>query len=953
MKLRFLGKLCCLIPLFGITAVFAQEGSQVYDLEEFVVSGAEFDAFRAAIDTQRNADNIKTVVDAGAFGDVTEGNVGEFLKFLPGVSVDSVAADVRSVSVRGLASNFTPVTVDGNRMASAASSSTSRTFEFEQVSLNNVARIEVTKVPTPNMEADSLGGSVNMVSRNAFELDNRRLNYRVHLNVPGDHISLSKTPGPGANNTRKVRPGFDFTYSDPISENFGIVLNYMKSEAFTPQNYFMTQWDATRDMSTSNPYLRYFALRNGPKLSFRESVGLKADLRIKESTILSFGYQRNDYSTFFFNRQLRWETQTDANNYGPTFTNAINDNGRFRHELTAREKLGVTNHVDFGVKHFLDGWEIDYDAYYSKSKNEYRDTANGHFERTTFRTPAGLRISYNDITETGPTSVTTLRDGVTVDPFLFDESTRLELLRSSPETAVDEIYGAKGNVRRNFTIAGRSASLQTGVLYRMQERTIERQRFEYVPASSFFSAGPGNEFFRDVNHSDVKMKWGWPESQWQDPYKLYEYFQENPSQFTFREVGSVIYNEENRQYIEEEVTAGYLMGTISFMENRFKVLTGVRYERTQTFAEGYLRDENAIFARNPDGTFQLRNPNFPDNTQNRIYLPEFDGPLVAPPALLALRERGMYQQRETQSNSYGDFYPSLHLTYEVTPNFQIRGAYARTLGRPDLRHLAPGTQYESESEDGTSLPKIIIANPELTAYHGDNFDLSLEYYFDTGGVLSAGVFYKKISGFIDGETDLLTVELAERLGIDPVYAQLGYEVQRTVNAGDVTIKGYELSFVQNLHFLPDWLTGFSVFANATVLTTSGDYGEGSANLINSSYVPGFVKQTYNWGVTYDRGPLDIRLKWNDRGKQMRDTGDIRGNLQNGDVWNRFFDRRLTTDLNIEYRFSRRVRVFLNGRNIFNVATDQLRMAADTPGYAQLEQRQKFGSLWSFGVKGTF
>ena len=143
------------VGIMGLASLFGQEGlsdipeEEIFELESFEVTGREFDAFKEAIANQREAGNIKTVVDSGAFGDVTEGNIGEFLKYLPGVSVDYVSADIRSVSVRGLASNFTPVLMDGNRMASASSSESSRTFEFEQVSLNNVARIEVTKVPTP------------------------------------------------------------------------------------------------------------------------------------------------------------------------------------------------------------------------------------------------------------------------------------------------------------------------------------------------------------------------------------------------------------------------------------------------------------------------------------------------------------------------------------------------------------------------------------------------------------------------------------------------------------------------------------------------------------------------------------------------------------------------------------------------------------------------------------
>ena len=166
-------------------------------LDAFLVQATEQANDAVAINEQRFSSNIKNVISADAFGDVTEGNPGEFLKYLPGVSVDYVAADVRSISVRGFGSKFTSVNVDGNRMASSASSGDSRSFELEQVSMNNVARLEVVKVPLPSMPADSLGGSVNMISKNAFERDNAEFKYRIYTSISDENLSFGKSPGPG------------------------------------------------------------------------------------------------------------------------------------------------------------------------------------------------------------------------------------------------------------------------------------------------------------------------------------------------------------------------------------------------------------------------------------------------------------------------------------------------------------------------------------------------------------------------------------------------------------------------------------------------------------------------------------------------------------------------------------------------------------------------------------
>src|SRR4051812_26291039 len=167
----------------GAAASNAQTpATETVKLDAFVVaSQRETNGQAIAINEQRFAPNVQTVVASDAFGDVAEGNVGEFVKFMPGVTVDYTAADVRNVSVRGVASNYTPVTVDGNRLASSASSSAAsslgRQFDFYQVSINNVSRVEVTKSRTPDMSADALGGSINMVSKSAFERAKPELNY--------------------------------------------------------------------------------------------------------------------------------------------------------------------------------------------------------------------------------------------------------------------------------------------------------------------------------------------------------------------------------------------------------------------------------------------------------------------------------------------------------------------------------------------------------------------------------------------------------------------------------------------------------------------------------------------------------------------------------------------------------------------------------------------------------
>jgi len=150
-----------------------ENGAAVERLGRFVVADDAMDAEAVATNEQRFSSNIKNVVAARSFGDIAEGNLGEFMKYLPGVTADFADPTFLSIPVCGLNSHFTSVSADGAQTANAHYGGSTRVFQFEQVSINNISRVELTKVPTPSQPADTLGGTVNMVSKSAFERKKR------------------------------------------------------------------------------------------------------------------------------------------------------------------------------------------------------------------------------------------------------------------------------------------------------------------------------------------------------------------------------------------------------------------------------------------------------------------------------------------------------------------------------------------------------------------------------------------------------------------------------------------------------------------------------------------------------------------------------------------------------------------------------------------------------------
>ena len=271
----------------------------VVKLEAFVLSSSKMTEGEAlATNEQRFASNIKNVVATDAFGDVTEGNVAEFMKFLPGVTIEYSDASPNAVAIRGFDANMTGVTVDGSQMANASGSAANRSFLFTQVSINNTSRIEVTKVPTPSSPADGISGTVNMISKSAFERSKAQFNYRVFVSASSDGMQLNKQPYPTDKYIARVKPGFDFDYTLPITKNFGIVFTGLSSKQWNEQNISSMTWNtnlAGSGATPARPFLQSHSIVDAPKWYERHSTSLKADWRVTPNSVLSIGGQATYY----------------------------------------------------------------------------------------------------------------------------------------------------------------------------------------------------------------------------------------------------------------------------------------------------------------------------------------------------------------------------------------------------------------------------------------------------------------------------------------------------------------------------------------------------------------------------------------------------------------------------------------------------------------------------------
>jgi outer membrane receptor protein involved in Fe transport len=231
------------VTFTGVGKATAGSG-EVVKLGEFVVSSSkEMEGAAIAINEQRFASNIMQVVSADEFGTIADGSIGEFMKFLPGITSDYTGGDARRFSINGAPEDNVPISMGGFEMASAAGAGTRRAVELDQVSINNISRVEINRSPTPDTPGAALAGSVNFVPRSAFERSKPVYSYNVQWMFKDAESAWHKTPGPRWGEwTRKMNPGFDLSAVVPVTKTFGFSVSAGYSLQYTPQPNTAMQW---------------------------------------------------------------------------------------------------------------------------------------------------------------------------------------------------------------------------------------------------------------------------------------------------------------------------------------------------------------------------------------------------------------------------------------------------------------------------------------------------------------------------------------------------------------------------------------------------------------------------------------------------------------------------------------------------------------------------------------
>ncbi|PAW74994.1 MAG: hypothetical protein B9S26_00605 [Opitutia bacterium Tous-C4FEB] len=915
----------------------------------FLVSTSkEMEASAIAINEQRFASNLKTVVATDEFGTVAEGHVGEFLKFLPGVTMDYAGGNAREISINGAPADNVPVTLDGFSLATAISG-ISRASAVDMVSINGISRVEVSFSPTPDTSGAALAGSVNMIPRSAFERSRPVFNGSIYAMMRDHRKELHATPGPREDRRTKAPPGFDFSWVVPINKRFGFTLSGGRTSQFAGQDQVTNTWRGAGTVTNGTafphttpdqPYLSTFAVRGGLKETTRHSLAATLDFKFARSDTLSLSVQASRFEEDYLSQTLTFNVGgVLPGNFTPFSTRGTTALGDLVSGNAGGYRKNQTYMPTLRWRHDGPVWKAEAGAGYSRARYNGGDLERGYFANTSARR-TGVTVAFDDIFYLRPNSITVTDSatGTPLDPYSLNHYAVTGAGSGQPENN-DQQRTLFANVQRDFPWRV-PLTLKAGLDHREGVRDLradDNRTYSFVggdgrasttPIGSDDAAAP----FWVPELSERAHPYGFPRIQWVGTNRLLDYYRANPTHLTFNENARYRAAVTNSKHTKEAVSSAFLRGDVALVERRLKLVGGLRAEQTNIEADGPLTDATRNYQRDASGRV-LRAANgtplllFP--TTNALAVSQ-----------LTFLERGTQVEKE-----YLRLFPSLNASFNLRENLIVRAARYSSVGRPNLNQYAGGlTLPDPDSDASNPANRIVVNNAGIKAWSAETTNARFEYYLAGVGQISVGGFRRDITNFFGGTVFDATPEFLALYGLDPaIYEKFDVTTQYNL-PGKVRLTGVDFSYKQALTGLPSWARGVQVFANASAQRVTGD-DTATANFA------GYIPRSGSWGVSLTRPNYNLRINWNYRGRQRRGIVATGPSIEPGTYnWG---SKRLYIDVSAEYSLTRRIALFTNLRNIGDATEDTEIHGPNTPAHAQFRSRLDFGSLWTFGLKGTF
>jgi len=448
--------------------------------------------------------------------------------------------------------------------------------------------------------------------------------------------------------------------------------------------------------------------------------------------------------------------------------------------------------------------------------------------------------------------------------------------------AKDENLTAKFNIGVPYKAGNNDGLIKFGAKVRSKKKkyTIRQNTFENlggVPNLDQFDGDPvKDEFFsgRYAMGRPVAIN------------KLMNYFNSNPGQFELQVEDKEIDEALEAYTANEDVVAGYLMARQQF--SKLMIMGGVRYEQTKV---SYNSSDVII---NENGNLDQIVP-------------------------------------VSGSSNYDFFLPQLHLKYELTPLSNVRAALTWSYARPNFSEIIPA--QEINREDGLASS----GNPALKPVSAVNYDLMYEHYFGSIGIISAGLFHKKLDDFI-----YRRILFNSPYPLTGTPSITGIDVTQAQNGNEAKVSGLEFALQRRLTFIP-LLKDFSVYLNYTYTRSKAQIqsrtaDSGNANVTEEIRLPGQSENIGNASLAYEGKRFSLRSSLNFSGSFLSEVGGTK----ESDL---FVKSRMQLDASGSVSITNRIRFFAELLNITNQPLEVYQ------GNKSQTIQREFYSFWSrFGIK---
>ncbi len=805
-------------------------------LDTIVVYGFR-DQQTRELNQQRASDNIINVISADSIGRFPDGNVAEALSRAPGLAIERDQGEGRYVSVRGTPIDFNAVAVDG--VILPAPDAGTRAVDLDTIPTDIVSSLEITKALTPDMDADSIGGHINIVTQGALDADGPILR---------GSAGFGRNQLGGGNNQR-----YSLTAGNSFNENrIGALISASYSETQRETDNFENDFDSFDEgiFAVETEFKDYEVTRE------RYAINGRLDFAPTERSRL---YVSGLYSRFT-DDEFRHAFLLEYDGFTPDSTPEL---GTFTDvavtkELRNRKVQNTITSLTFGGNFSFDRFDLDVRGAVTEGKQEF--PLRNYF---TYELSFEPDIGFDFTSPNTPVWITPdgQRNRLNFDPDDYEFS----LYQVRDRESKDRDISLESNISFPVTWGRAIGDARFGVKYRGKRKENEEDRRETETNALGLSLA-------DVTRSDISSNFG---IQLGNRFRtdLFQTF--GPAYEAEPDFVSIPRRAFTSDFkADEDILATYGMSVLEWGENR--VVFGARIERTKVESQAFRFDRQTNLAVPTDS-----------------------------------------------SSSYTNVFPSLHFRREVGDDGVFRAAYTTAINRPRISQLVPAIE---ERDRGPGRREVSLGNPDLDPTYSHNLDLMFDYYLRPLGVVSVGVYYKRLSDVIFSTTGLREFEGQE------------WEVTQPENGDSGRVFGAELNWQQVFPMLPEPFDGLGAFVNYSYADSRADLPRGFGEV----RLPGQSDHTFNSGVFYELGGFSARVAYNWRSKYV-DSISLAG--REFDI---YWDGRGQLDFTASYQATSAIQLYGEASNLTD--SRQNRFRGET---SRVYEREGFGRFFQVGVRMAF